>query len=205
LKLSLINGETELEDINERNGEISLILVETIINVINAGSIWTKGHAVRVSNYAVQIAKEMGFSDKEIMILRLAGLLHDIGEIGTSDKLLSKVSITEKEYEIIKEHPVHGAKIFEKIEQLKDIAPLIRHHHERVDGKGYPDSLNGEETPLSARILHVAESFDSMTSDRPHRLSPGIEYALSELKKHSGSQFDSRVVDAFLKISTLEE
>jgi putative nucleotidyltransferase with HDIG domain len=194
-----------LKDIYETDGEITVILVETIIDVINARSIWTKGHALRVANYAVQIAKEMGFSDKEIMNLKLAGLLHDIGEIGTSDHLISKPSITDKEYEIIKEHPVHGAKIFENIEQLKDIVPLIRHHHERVDGKGYPDSLNGEETPISARILHVAESFDSMTSDRPHRSSPGIEYALSELKKHSGSQFDSRVVDAFLEISTIEE
>jgi putative nucleotidyltransferase with HDIG domain len=192
-----------LKDIFETDGEITLILVETIIDVINASSIWTKGHSLRVANYAVQIAKEMGFSEKQIMNLRLAGLLHDIGEIGTSDQLISKASITEKEYEIIKEHPVHGAKIFENIEQLKDIVPLIRHHHERVDGKGYPDGLKGEETPISARILHIAESFDSMTSDRPHRPSPGIEYAISELKKHSGSQFDTRVVDAFLKISTV--
>ena len=194
-----------MKDPNETYGEIIVILVENNINVINARSIWTKGHALRVANYAVQIAKEMGFSDKEIMNLRLAGLLHDIGEVGTSDYLISKSAITDKEYEIIKEHPVHGAKIFKNIEQLKDIVPLIRHHHERVDGKGYPDSLNGEETPISARILHVAESFDSMTSDRPYRPSPGIEYALSELKKHSGSQFDSRVVDAFLEISTIEE
>jgi putative nucleotidyltransferase with HDIG domain len=203
LELSLIYGDTKLKDIFETDGEITLILVETIIDVINASSIWTKGHSLRVANYAVQIAEEMGFSDKEIMNLRLAGLLHDIGEIGTSDQLISKASITEKEYEIIKEHPVHGAKIFENIEQLKDIVPLIRHHHERVDGKGYPDGLKGEETPISARILHIAESFDSMTSDRPHRPSPGIEYAISELKKHSGSQFDTRVVDAFLKISTV--
>jgi len=191
-----------LKDIFETDGEITLILVETIIDVINASSIWTKGHSRRVADYAVQIAKEMGFSEKEIMNLRLAGLLHDIGEIGTSDHLISKSSITEIEFETIKEHPVHGAKIFEDIEQLKDIVPLIRHHHERVDGKGYPDGLNGEETPISARILHVAESF-SMTSDRPHRPSPGIEYAISELKEHSGSQFDSRVVDAFLIISTV--
>jgi putative nucleotidyltransferase with HDIG domain len=147
----------------------------------------------------------MGFMDEEIMILRLAGLLHDIGEVGTSDKVISKKTITEKEYEIIKEHPVVGATIFEGIEQFEEIVPLIRHHHERVDGKGYPDGLYGEETPISARILHVAESFDSMTSDRPHRPSPGIEYAMSELKKHSGSQFDSRVVDAFLEISTIED
>ncbi len=153
-----------MKDIYETDGEITVILVETIIDVINARSIWTKGHALRVANYAVQIAKEMGFSDKEIMNLKLAGLLHDIGEIGTSDHLISKPSITDKEYEIIKEHPVHGAKIFENIEQLKDIVPLIRHHHERVDGKGYPDSLNGEETPISARILHVAESFIGQTS-----------------------------------------
>jgi putative nucleotidyltransferase with HDIG domain len=203
LELSLIYGDTKLKDIFETDGEITLILVETIIDVINASSIWTKGHSLRVANYAVQIAEEMGFSEKEIMNLRLAGLLHDIGEIGTSDQLISKASITEKEYEIIKEHPVHRAKIFENIEQLKDIVPLIRHHHERVDGKGYPDGLKGEETPISARILHIAESFDSMTSDRPHRPSPGIEYAISELKKHSGSQFDTRVVDAFLKISTV--
>jgi HD-GYP domain-containing protein (c-di-GMP phosphodiesterase class II) len=128
-------------------------------------------------------------------------LLHDIGKIGTYDSLLDKPErLTMEEFEIVKKHPFQGVEILQGVKQLHDIIPIIRYHHERIDGKGYPDGLKGEEIPILARILHVADSFDSMTSDRPYRPSPRIEYAISELKKHSGSQFDSYVVDAFLKV-----
>lgn len=100
-------------------------------------------------------------------------------------------------------HPVKGEEILRPIKQLREILPIIRHHHERIDGKGYPDGLKGEEIPLCARILHVADSFDAMTADRPYRPAPGIEYAISELKKYSGTQFDPEVVEAFL--SALEK
>jgi HD-GYP domain-containing protein (c-di-GMP phosphodiesterase class II) len=100
----------------------------------------------------------------------------------------------------VKLHPAKGAEILQPIRQISDIVPIIRHHHERIDGKGYPDELRGEEIPLPARILHVADSFDSMTADRPYRPSPGKAYAVSELRKYSGVQFDATVVHAFLSI-----
>jgi putative nucleotidyltransferase with HDIG domain len=154
-----------------------------------------------VAKYAEQIAREMGIEEDEIKNIRLAGLLHDIGKIGTYDYLLDKAaSLTEKEFEIVKNHPEQGVTILRDIKKLKKIIPLIRHHHERINGRGYPNGLKGEEIPLGARILHVADSYDSMTSDRPYRPAPGKEYAISELKKHKGTQFDPEVVDAFLKV-----
>ncbi len=193
-----------LEDIHESYKELEdlfLNLVSTIVNALDAKSPWTKGHSVRVAKYAEDIAKEMGLSEKEIQDLHLAGLLHDIGKIGTYDILLDKPGkLTNEEFEIVKKHPVQGAKILQKIKQLKNIIPIIRHHHERIDGRGYPDGLKGEEIPLSARILHVADSYDSMTADRPYRAAPGKEYAISELKRCSGTQFEPYVVDTFLRV-----
>ncbi len=193
-----------LEDIHESYTELEdlfIKLIKALVNALDAKSPWTRGHSERVASYAEQIAKEMGLDEDEIKNLQLAGLLHDIGKIGTYDSLLDKPEkLTAEEFEIVKKHPDQGAAILQGIKQLADVIPIIRHHHERLDGKGYPDGLKGEEIPLSARILHVADSFDSMTADRPYRPSPGREYAISELKKHSGRQFDPQVVEAFLKI-----
>jgi putative nucleotidyltransferase with HDIG domain/PAS domain S-box-containing protein len=193
-----------LDDVNESFKELEslfLNLVKAMIYTLDAKSTWTKGHSERVAQYAEMIAREMGFDEEDLKTLHLAGLLHDIGKIGTYDYLLDKPSrLTDEEFEIVKKHPVQGADIIKEIKQLKDIVPIIRNHHERIDGKGYPDGLKGEEIPIFARILHVADSFDSMTSDRPYRPSPGIDYAVSELKKFRGIQFDKKVVDVFIDI-----
>jgi len=139
--------------------------------------------------------------EEEIKNIKLAGLLHDIGKIATYDYLLNKPKgLTSEEFEIVKKHPVQGINILKEIKQLSEIVPLIRYHHERLDGNGYPDKLKGSQIPLGATILHVADSFDSMTSDRPYRPAPGIEFALFELQKNSGFQFDERIVDAFIKV-----
>ena len=175
--------------------------VKAMVNTLDAKSPWTKGHSERVASYAEQIAKEMGLEDEKILLLRLASLLHDIGKIGTYDYLLDKPeTLTEEEFNAVKKHPAQGATILKEVKQLKDIIPLIRYHHERIDGKGYPEGLKGEEIPLCARILHVADSFDSMTADRPYRPSPGKEYAISELKRCNGTRFDPQVVEAFLRV-----
>lgn len=193
-----------LEDISESHKELEdlfMSLVRTMVNALDAKSHWTRGHSERVTAYAEEIAKEIGLDEDEIKNLRLAGLLHDIGKIGTYDHLLDKPSkLTTEEFEIVKKHPAQGAEILKEIKQLKDIIPLIRHHHERFDGRGYPDGLRGENIPLGARILHVADSFDSMTADRPYRPAPGLEYAISEFKKYAGLQFDPQVVEAFLRV-----
>jgi putative nucleotidyltransferase with HDIG domain len=176
-------------------------LVKSFANTIDAKSPWTKGHSSRVAKYAVEIARTMKLTSKEIESLQIAGLLHDIGKIGTYDNILDKPDrLTREEFEMIRKHPAHGESILRPIKQLEHILPLIRHHHERIDGKGYPDGLKGEEIPLGARILHVADSFDSMTADRPYRPAPGIEYAISELEKFSDIQFDAKVAKTFLHI-----
>jgi len=176
-------------------------LIHSFVSAIDAKSPWTKGHSERVTNYAIAIAKEMGIKEKDTETLRTAALLHDIGKLGTYDVILDKPGrLTHEEFELVKMHPGKGAEILKPVAQLGKILPLIKHHHETIDGKGYPDGLKGEEIPLCARILHVADSYDSMTADRPYRPDPGIEYAISELKKYSGTQFDPKVVEAFLKV-----
>jgi putative nucleotidyltransferase with HDIG domain len=193
-----------LEDVNESYQELEelfLKLIRVLINVLDAKSPWTKGHSERVSRYAEAIAREMGLDDDEIRDIKLAGLLHDIGKIGTYDYLLDKPGkLTREEYELVMKHPAQGAQILKGIKQLEDILPLIHYHHEKLDGKGYPNGLHGNQIPLGARILHVADSFDSMTSDRPYRKAPGVEFALAEFEKFKGTQFDPHVVDAFMKV-----
>ncbi|MBI4685251.1 MAG: HD-GYP domain-containing protein [Nitrospirae bacterium] len=198
-----------LEDINEAYKdlqELFLNLVSAMVNSLDAKSPWTKGHSDRVATYAVQIAKELGFEEEDINDIHLAGLLHDIGKIGTYDYLLDKpAKLTEEEFAIVKKHPAQGAEILKDIKQLKNMLPMIRHHHERIDGKGYPDGIKGEEISLSAKIMHVADTFDAIMADRPYRPSPGLEYAISELNRCSGTQFDENVVQAFLKILSRNE
>jgi putative nucleotidyltransferase with HDIG domain/PAS domain S-box-containing protein len=193
-----------LEDVSEayKNLEDLFIgLVKVMVNALDAKSQWTRGHSERVANYAVWIAEVIGLDDDEIKDLQLAGLLHDIGKIGTYDHLLDKpTKLTEEEFAVVKKHPAQGALILKDIKQLRDVIPIIRHHHERIDGRGYPDGLRNDEIPLGARILHVADTFDAIMADRPYRPSRGIDYAVSELKKYSGTQFDSEVVEAFLKV-----
>ena len=176
-------------------------LIYAFANAVDAKSKWTKGHSERVTHYAVAIAKEMGLLEKDIETLRIAALLHDVGKIGTYDVILDKPGrLNEEEWNLIRMHPAKGEEILSPIKQLQDILPIIRHHHERIDGKGYPDGLKGEEIPLLPRVIAVADSFDSMTSDRPYRPAPSREYAMSELKKYSGIQFDPQAVEAFLRI-----
>lgn len=199
-------------------------LIHSFVNAIDAKSSWTKGHSERVSNYAVAIAKEVGLKEEDIETLRTAALLHDIGKIGTYDIILDKPGkLSTEEFALIKNHPVKSEEILRPISQpqkilsltrayhergeilnpvrhLQRTLPIIRSHHERIDGKGYPDGLKGDEIPFLARVITVADSFDSMTSDRPYRPAPGTEYAISELKKCSGIQFDPQVVETFLRI-----
>ncbi|MFA5847094.1 MAG: HD domain-containing phosphohydrolase [Thermodesulfovibrionales bacterium] len=175
--------------------------IKSLSHAIDAKSPWTKGHSDRVTEYTLQIGKEMGLQDKELEVLRVAGLLHDIGKIGTHDTILDKPGkLDSAEYEIVKEHPARGSELLLSINQLSHIIPWIRGHHERLDGTGYPDGLKGDEIPLQAKILAVADAFDSMTAERPYRETPGREKAIEELKKNAGTQFDPKVVEAFLKV-----
>lgn len=200
---AFLNMLQDIADSYKDLEELFISLMMAMVNALDAKSPWTKGHSTRVAMYAKEAAREMGLGEEELKNLELAGLLHDIGKIGTYDYLLDKPGkLTDEEFEIIKKHPAQGEKILGGIKQLKDIIPIIKYHHERMDGRGYPDGLKGDDIPLSARILHVADTFDAIMADRPYRQSPGIEYAIAELKKWSGSQFDKEVVEAFLKALT---
>ncbi len=178
--------------------ELFLSFVETIVHALDERCEWMKGHSERVASYSLAIAKAIGVKQEEMRNLHIAALLHDIGRLCSSDSIFEKQGLSNEEYELIKRHPLQGATILDRI-GLKEIIPLIRHHHERIDGKGYPDGLKGEEIPLCARIIHIAESYDSMTADRPYRHAPGKDFAFSELKRCNNTQFDPKVAEAALK------
>lgn len=181
--------------------ELFIGTLKALSEAIDAKSSWTKGHSDRVTRFALDIGTKMELDEKAMKDLELAGLLHDIGKIGTFELILNKPgSLTEEEMNIMKQHPSKGAEILSPIKQLKNIIPALKHHHEFYDGTGYPDGLKEEEIPLMARILAVADTFDSMTAERPYRKTPGHEKAVEELKRCSGTQFDPKVVEAFLKI-----
>jgi putative nucleotidyltransferase with HDIG domain len=168
---------------------------------MDAKSTWTKGHSERVTYYAVSIAQELGLKEKETEILRTASLLHDIGKIGTYDVVLDKPGkLSDEEFDLIRQHPAKGEAILRPIKQFTNLLPIVRHHHERLDGNGYPDGLKDAQIPYLAKIITVADSHDSMTSDRPYRPAPSGEYAISELKRCSGTQFDAGAVEAFLTV-----
>jgi PAS domain S-box-containing protein len=181
--------------------ELLLGTVKSLSNAIDAKSPWTAGHSERVTHYALEIGRMMSFQEGDLKDLELAGLLHDVGKIGLYDAILNKpAALTREEYEAVKKHPLRGVGLLEPIKQLNRIIPCVRHHHERLDGSGYPDGLKGERIPLWARILAVADAFDSMTSDRPYRRAFGKEDAIQELKRCSVTQFDPDVVKTFIGI-----
>ncbi len=175
--------------------------IQALSMAIDAKDRYTHGHSKRVSDISLLIAKEMNFDDDQIDLLKYAADLHDIGKIGISELIISKEGkLTVDEYEIIKTHPLVGETIVEPVPFLQDIKPIIRHHHERWDGYGYPDGLAGEEIPFMSRIILIADAYDAMTSDRPYRKALSHEEAVKEIMKHNGTQFDPKVVDAFLRV-----
>ena len=170
------------------------------IIVTLAMAIDANGHSVRVARYAAATAEELGLYPQEIESISYAGLLHDLGKVGVSKHILLKPApLDVEEWEVVKTHPVIGAEILEPIPSLQEITLLVRHHHERYDGTGYPQGLTGEEIPLGARILAVADAFEAMTSYRPYRHAMSPAQAIAILKEGMGEQWDIEVVEAFIK------
>jgi putative nucleotidyltransferase with HDIG domain len=164
---------------------------------------YTHGHSENVTRLCEATARVMGLDEASCALIRQAGILHDIGKIGISSSILNKPGrLTNEEYEIIKDHPRMGRRILEPISFLSDVVPVVYHHHERWDGKGYPEGLGGEEIPLAARIMQVADTYDAMTSDRAYRRGLSHQTAIDELIRCSSAQFDPRCVEAFLQIPT---
>lgn len=162
---------------------------------------YTGGHTRRVMEYSESIAQRMGLPADELDQLRLAAILHDIGKVAISDEILRKPGgLTDDEFAIMKSHAAVSAEILGHVRSLSPLIPPVRGHHERPDGRGYPDGLEGENLPLAAKIIAVADSFDAMTTDRPYRPGMPIDAAIDQLRQNAGGQFDEQVVEAFLQV-----
>lgn len=176
----------------------NLATVEALAAAVDAKDRYTRGHSGRVSAYAVAIARELALSEGDVARIRLAGVLHDVGKIGVPDAILSKTGkLTDEEFDIIKQHPVTGEQMLCGVPFLHEILPAVRHHHERIDGRGYPDGLVGDQIHQDAAILAVADSFDAMTSTRPYRPALPADEARRRVQEGSGSQFDREIAAAF--------
>lgn len=191
----------EIKNMNKLLKRHYLEFAEVLKNTVEAKDEYTKGHSDRVSYYSVQLGKKLGLSPKELEILRVSGLFHDIGKIGISDAILTKPGkLTDEEYNEIKKHPVIGYNIISSSFMLKDILPNVKYHHERIDGKGYPEGLKGDEIPYMARILAVCDTYDALTSNRAYRPGMDLDKALSILKEVRGTQLEAKYVDAFVEL-----
>ncbi len=191
----------ELSESNERLERAYLDMVQTLRYTVEAKDTYTRGHSDRVSEYSVLIGEKLGLPEDQIKTLRIGGLFHDIGKIGIPDSILLKPDkLSDDEYSQIKNHPSIGAHILGSAEIFKDIIPIVKHHHERYDGNGYPSRLKGEEIPYIARIAAVADTFDAMTSRRSYRGPIDIEHVKEEIKRCEGTQFDPQIAEVFLDI-----
>jgi len=170
----------------------------SLVSTIEAKDFYTRQHSFRVTEYAIKIVKKLGVDDEQIEILRFGGFLHDIGKIGIQDSLLNKRGrLTNEEFEIIRQHPLVGVKIVEPLCLIDEEKNIIKYHHERWDGSGYPEGLRKDSIPFLARVLSVADSFDAMTSTRPYRKAMSQDMAAREIIDSSGSQFDPEIIEAF--------
>jgi len=181
--------------------KVYLDTIRALAAAIDAKDPYTKGHSERVAEMSVALAQELNLSDRDIETIEYTALLHDIGKIGIDDSILSKKgSLTSQEFDKIKEHPVMGANIIEPVDFLKNSYKAIYHHHEKYNGKGYPDRIKSENIPILARIIAVADAHDAMGSDRPYRKKLNKDKILKELKDQSGKQFDPKVVKVLISV-----
>lgn len=175
--------------------------VRALTSAIDASDPYTRGHSERVTYYSVAMARTMRLSERRIQALEYAGFLHDMGKIGINHDILRKPgSLTEDEWQAMREHPAIGARIVSDLDFLKGAREVVLYHHERYDGKGYPEGLAGEQIPLEARITKVADAFDAMMSDRPYRAALGLDKAINELERGKGTEFDPAAVEAFVEL-----
>ena len=195
------NINTELQDTYEKLEKAYLEIIETLRYTVEAKDPYTRGHSDRVSQYAVLLGKYLNLPETDLKNLQIGGLFHDIGKIGVPDNILLKeTKLTDDEYSEIKNHPTIGAHILSTATIFKEIIPIVKHHHEKFDGTGYPSRLAGNDIPYLARITAVADTFDAMTSKRTYRDALPIEIVKEEFRKNIGTQFDPDITLVFLDI-----
>jgi HD-GYP domain-containing protein (c-di-GMP phosphodiesterase class II) len=190
---------SDLQKASNENRELFIGTVKSLAAAIDGKDPYTRGHSERVSRFSVAIAQGMDLSDDEIEKIRISALLHDVGKIGIDDKVLKKpAALTDEEYELMKQHPQKGFKIMSQIPAMREFLPGMYMHHEMINGAGYPQGLKGDEIPLMARIVSVADTFDAMTTDRPYQRAMQFDDAVERLKSFVGTRYDKAVVDAFV-------
>ena len=196
-----VSAGIECAQLLRQQREMFINTVVTLAQAVELRDDYTGGHTMRVSRYAEVLAERMELDPQDLKWIRLGTPLHDIGKIGISDSILLKPgSLTPEEFTIMKTHTTKGAEILARIPDLAPVIPIARSHHERWDGKGYPDGLAGEDIPLLARVVAVADTYDAMTSDRPYRKGMPAAAAFAEIEKNAGKQFDPHCAATFLSI-----
>lgn len=194
----------KIKNINKSRSLFLIQVIESLAMALDERDQYTHGHVRRVTCIAMILYENLDSNKKNQELLRLAAILHDIGKVGIPDSVLLKTErLTDEDFELIKKHPEQGANILKPLGtsgKIDEVTKIVRHHHERYDGKGYPDGLSGEDIPLFSRIIAIADSFDAMTSNRPYRQSMPLSYALSEIKNGRGKQFDPKLCDLFLSL-----
>ena len=190
---------SQLKDAAQLNRELFIGVLRAFAAAIDAKDPYTRGHSDRVARYSRAIAKHMGLGREQQEKVWVGGLIHDVGKIGVEDRILRKgTTLSREEFEQMKLHTVIGAKIMKEIEQLRDVIPVIRWHHEALDGSGYPDGLEGDQIPLLPRIVAVGDTLDAITTDRPYQRGCSPEQAVHRVQELVGQRFDAKIVSGFL-------
>jgi putative nucleotidyltransferase with HDIG domain len=196
-----VSAGIESAELLRKQRDLFLSTITVLAQAVELKDPYTGGHTARVTTYSLLLGQELGLSPEDLHLIRIGTPLHDIGKIGIGDAILGKPGkLTPAEFEVMKTHTTKGAKILEQVPGLQAVIPIVRSHHERWDGLGYPDGLKGEEIARLARIVAVADAFDAMTSDRPYRQGLAADLAFAEVEKQRGRQFDPECVAAFLRI-----
>jgi putative nucleotidyltransferase with HDIG domain len=206
MNVAFMKMNEEIEELKKQQKKISESMCRSMLLALDAKDQYTYEHSTRVAYYSLTLGKELQLDENQMYELEMSGLFHDLGKIGTPDSILNKPTrLNEDEFEIMKQHPVRSGEILQGFKDFKNIANFVKHHHERYDGRGYPNGLKGEEIPLFSRILLIADTFDAMTSTRVYRKGLANTVAFAELEEFSGSQFDPGLVSLFIEGMKKEE
>ena len=200
IERNLTRRQLEVARLKEREAAVLLEAIKALASAVDAKDPYTARHSMRVTRLCFVMADAIRMPSDERYVLELAAWMHDVGKIGVPDQILTKPApLTAAEESVVRLHPIKGGEIVGQIEELSLVADAIRHHHERMDGSGYPDGLRGEAIPLTSRVIHIADAFEAMTADRSYRQGLGRSFAVAELERHSGTQFDAELTTQFLR------